>query len=206
MKKVAAIHDPPLPTEPPALIKHSSESVEHYTPPWVIEGARDLMGDIDLDPASSAFVNTHHVRASRFFSKEDDGLAQPWSGRVFLNPPGGKVRGKSLAGIFWAKLVESYERGDVTQAVFLAYSLEIFQTSQRRDCVPPYLFPFCVPRTRVRFYIRAGNTFQEGTSPPNASAIVYLPPDPDTHGAAAPATKLITRFVSIFSTIGEVRR
>jgi ParB family chromosome partitioning protein len=159
----------------PAVAKHSAKSAEHYTPPWIIDKARAVMGGIDLDPASNAFVNRSTVKATRLHSQEDDGLAQAWAGSVFLNPPGGRIGGKSNAGIWWAKLLHEYAVGAVTQAIFVAYSLELMQTAQPRGVLPPQAFPFCVPRTRVRYLVRDGDTLTAGDSPPNASAVVYLP-------------------------------
>ena len=73
-----------------ASARHSSSSVEWFTPPDVIEAARATMGGIDLDPASCARAN-ELVRAAKYFTKDDDGLRHPWHGaRVFLNPPGGR--------------------------------------------------------------------------------------------------------------------
>lgn len=69
---------------------HSSDSNEHGTPPHIVEAAREVLGEIDLDPASSPLFN-RVVRASRIYTREDDGLQKPWHGRVFLNPPGGVV-------------------------------------------------------------------------------------------------------------------
>ncbi len=87
---------------------------EHYTPSKYVEAARLVMGGIDLDPASCAEAN-ETVKAKRFFSDNEDGLQQSWSGRVWLNPPYG---GNSAN--FIEKLSSSL--GDVTQAVVLVNS------------------------------------------------------------------------------------
>lgn len=67
-------------------VSQNAGNNEWYTPPDLIEAARDCMGGIDLDPASSQAAQ-QVVKAARFFSVDDDGLSQPWSGRVWLNPP-----------------------------------------------------------------------------------------------------------------------
>ena len=69
-------------------IRHSSSTPEHYTPVEVVEAARNTLGIIDLDPASCQAAN-RVVRATRYFTRDDNGFIQPWHGRVFLNPPGG---------------------------------------------------------------------------------------------------------------------
>ena len=55
---------------------------EWYTPGDIIERARAVLGEIDLDPASNAHAQKT-VRAKRFYTKDDDGLSKPWSGRKF---------------------------------------------------------------------------------------------------------------------------
>lgn len=93
----------------------STESVEWYTPASIIALVRMALpgGRINLDPASSELAN-RTVQAERIFTKDDDGLRQPlWDGpNIFLNPPFGKVRNESLAGIW---LEEMYRRWNLMQ-------------------------------------------------------------------------------------------
>ena len=60
---------------------------EWFTPEFVIELARETTGGFTLDPASCEAAN-ETVRADRFFTEQENGLLQDWSGhRVWLNPP-----------------------------------------------------------------------------------------------------------------------
>lgn len=65
-----------------------SKSNEHPTPIAIVRAARRTLGHITLDPASTPTFN-ETVRAARIYTAEDDGLARVWSGRTFVNPPGG---------------------------------------------------------------------------------------------------------------------
>ena len=59
-----------------------------YTPPAML----DAIGlRFDLDPCSPGA--DHWVPADRVFTEIDNGLEQPWSGRVFMNPPFGGRNG-----------------------------------------------------------------------------------------------------------------
>ena len=87
---------------------------EWYTPPTIIEAARQLMGSIDLDPASCAEANKV-VRAERWFGIKDDALMQPWHGNVWCNPP----YGARMIRVFWRKLAASLNAGEVNRACFL---------------------------------------------------------------------------------------
>lgn len=59
---------------------------EWYTPAEYIEAAREVLGTIDLDPASCELAN-QTVKAGKFFSADEDGLSQNWHGNIWLNPP-----------------------------------------------------------------------------------------------------------------------
>jgi ParB family chromosome partitioning protein len=67
-------------------VKNNSGKEEWYTPSKYIESARVVMGSIDLDPASCEAAQTL-VRAGKYYTKEDNGLVQQWSGNVWINPP-----------------------------------------------------------------------------------------------------------------------
>ena len=67
-------------------VHHSSVSAEHYTPPEILAPILATFGgEIDLDPCSND--GKPNVPAKRHYRKADDGLARPWSGRVYCNPP-----------------------------------------------------------------------------------------------------------------------
>lgn len=56
---------------------------EWLTPPWIV----DKLGPFDLDPCAP--TNPPWRTAATHFNAADDGLAQEWWGRVWLNPPYG---------------------------------------------------------------------------------------------------------------------
>lgn len=63
-------------------------SDEWYTPREIFAA---LKLTFDLDPCSPG--PSHWVPARKVFTKADDGLAQPWEGLVFMNPPFGGRNG-----------------------------------------------------------------------------------------------------------------
>lgn len=65
----------------------SSETVEWYTPKYILDLAVEVMGSITLDPCSNHLRSTP---AEHHFTKEDDGLSKEWFGNVFMNPPYGR--------------------------------------------------------------------------------------------------------------------
>lgn len=84
-----------------------------FTPAKYIEAAREVMGTIDLDPASCEQAN-QTVKATRYYTKEENGLMQDWYGRVWLNCP------FSQQGAWSEKLIRAYRDGNIEQAIFLS--------------------------------------------------------------------------------------
>lgn len=62
-------------------------SDDWYRPPFIFSA---LGLEFDLDPCSPG--PDHWVPAANIYTKEDDGLIQPWEGLVFVNPPFGGRR------------------------------------------------------------------------------------------------------------------
>lgn len=74
----------------------TSATAEWYTPPDVFEALAAQHGPFELDPATDprspiwALVPAH-------YTAHDDGLRRPWHGRVWLNPPYGRMIGLWVA-------------------------------------------------------------------------------------------------------------
>jgi hypothetical protein len=136
-----------------------STTFECYTPAEYLDAAREVLGEIDLDPASSANAN-ETVQAAEIFDADTDGLAHDWHGRVWLNPP----YGRSLTSSFVAKLVGEYNAGRVTAAITVlnAYGFDAawFQ--------PLFGHVLCFTDHRIKFY---------GGGPTFGSLFAYLGPE-----------------------------
>lgn len=91
-----------------------TETYEWYTPSVYIEAARSVMGSIDLDPASCEAANSL-VKAEVFYSREQDGLSQPWQGKVWLNPPYCMPQVQQ----FVERCLAAYQSGAIAEAVIL---------------------------------------------------------------------------------------
>ena len=58
-----------------------------YTPVWIFE-AMNLVFDIDVAAPPGGVP---WIPADKFYTQADDGLAQPWVGRIWCNPPFSKA-------------------------------------------------------------------------------------------------------------------
>jgi phage N-6-adenine-methyltransferase len=95
-------------------VSNNSGNNEWYTPAEFCDAARDVMGAIDLDPASCKLANKQ-VKSVKFFTAEQDGLSHDWSGRVWLNPP----YSQPAISDFAKKFISEWQSGRISQAVVL---------------------------------------------------------------------------------------
>lgn len=87
---------------------------EWLTPPSIIKA----LGEFDLDPCAPADNRRPWDTARKHYSVEDDGLAQPWTGRVWCNPPYG------LEAARWLKRLA--EHGDGIALIFARTETAMF--------------------------------------------------------------------------------
>lgn len=171
-------------------VNQSSYAVEFYTIADIIEPARKVMGGIDLDPASSQLAN-ETVRAARIYTQDEDGLTQPWAGRVWMNHPWGakenkcvktckkkrcEKRGFHLTKDFagnaaWInKLHESYIKGEVTEALCITYA----STSEDWYKTLKQYYPACYLDGRTPFKRPDGTLMDQNTK---GCVVHYLGPN-----------------------------
>jgi hypothetical protein len=182
---------------------HQSRSHEWYTPPEYCDAVHQVMGAIDLDPASCQAAN-RYVRATTYYTQAENGLIQPWHGRVFLNPPYGFTGshrrdgtwnpkgGQSNAEVWTQKLLCEWQQGHLEpcpcltgqgQAVLLVNAVP-----GAKWFLPLFDFAICFTDHRIRFIDLAG---RPQSQPTHSNAFVYL----------GPAKR---RFYAVFRQFGNV--
>ena len=153
-----------LPTMGGATAHSSLNTGEHewYTPPDYIEAARAVLGEIDLDPASSPAAQKL-VKAKNYYTKKEDGLSKKWTGRVWMNPP----YQSGLVDKFVFKLVDSFLSEEVSAAIVLVNNstdTNWFQSAALNAS------EICFPQGRVKFLDENG---EEG-APLQGQALIYF--------------------------------
>jgi hypothetical protein len=173
-------------------VSTQGKSNEWYTPAKYIEAARKVMGGIDLDPASCEDANKI-VQAQRYYTESQNGLTQDWTcTSMWLNPPYGSTLGipgrtgnlEGLTKPFVLKLVDDYERGNITQAV-----LCVTTDTDAKWFIPLWSYLICFATHKVMFH-RPG---QSNSGQFYGTCFVYL-------GSNEQA------FIDIFSEFGRIAK
>ena len=145
-----------------AHVANNSGNNEWYTPAKYIDLAREVMGGIDCDPATSEIAN-QTVKAKTIFTAEDDGLAQTWRGRVWMNPP----YAQPLMSDFAEAVSAKFESGEIEQACILVNNATETQWFQRMVSVANAV---CFPKSRIKFLDPQGKP----GAPLQGQAIIYM--------------------------------
>jgi phage N-6-adenine-methyltransferase len=154
---------------------------EWYTPEAILTPVRQVLGEIDLDPASCEAAQAR-VQARTYYSRADDGLRQAWHGKIFLNPP---YKLPDVAR-FIGKLFEEWEADHATDAIVIvnsATSTAWFQRAfEMADAV-------CFPQGKIKFH----HATKDGQHPCTPQTILY-------YGDA------VERFCAVFAAVGVTTR
>jgi ParB family chromosome partitioning protein len=140
---------------------------EWYTPPQYIEAARYVLGEIDVDPASSEHAQ-ETVGAKQFFTIADNGLIQEWNGTVWMNPPYSQPH----IQMFMEKLAAEVGAGRATAAIALTHNYtdtEWFHVGARACAA------ICFTRGRIKFVNPEGDV----AAPTQGQAFFYFGDKPD---------------------------
>ena len=157
-------------------VLNNSGNDEWFTPSDIIEAARSVLGEIDLDPASCDVANKI-VKAEKYYTIDDDGLTKEWKGRVWMNPPysTGKI------SLFIEKLFESK---DVSEAIVLTNNAT---ETKWFGLFFKHATKICFPSSRIRFL----KDNSELGSPLQGNAIIYFGSNGD-------------KFSSVFKQFGTI--
>lgn len=170
----------PPPPAPAPHVSHNSGENEWYTPVQYIEAAREVMGDIDLDPASSDIAN-QTVNATTYYTKHDNGLVKPWYGRVWMNPP----YAQPLIQFFAEKVADEFKEENISEAIVLVNNATETKAWQYMARVATAV---CFPRGRIRYLDATG---KPANTPLQGQTFIYF-------------GRNVEAFERVFQQFGEV--
>lgn len=145
-----------------AHVGNNSCDNEWYTPEEYIQPFRDMVGGIDVDPASCEFAN-RQVKAKKFYSIDQDGLTKQWKGNVWLNPP----YGSGAVEPFIDKLIQEIESGRVNHMAVLVNNATETKWFQR---LLANVQAVCFLSSRIKFLKPSAET----NSPLQGQVICYI--------------------------------
>lgn len=153
-----------------------SMSNDWWTPKQYIDAVYEVMGGIDLDPASTEEANKT-VGAKTIYTEDNDGLSQIWQGRVFLNPPYGNLC-REFIGQFY-----EFWGSSVVEAVILVNA-----NSVDTDWFQPlFTGVMCFTDHRINF----NSPYGEATASTHGNCFIYFGPNEE-------------KFAAVFEKFGNI--
>lgn len=144
-------------------VSNNSGETEWYTPQEYINAARNAMGSIDIDPASSEIANKT-VRATTYFTIQDNGLSKDWNGNVWMNPP----YAQPTVTYFCDLLTAKYLSKEIKQACVLLNNAT--ETKYIQNMLAS-CSAICFIEGRVKFIDKSGKA---GSAPLQGQIILYF--------------------------------
>lgn len=124
---------------------------EWLTPPEIIR----KLGAFDLDPCAPEPDRRPWDTATRHYSKSQDGLAQPWHGRIWLNPPFGRE------AVRWLRKLVEHSNG-------IALVPARTETAMFYECVWHVADAVCFMKGRPHFHYVDGRRADANSGAPIA--------------------------------------
>ena len=118
-------------------INRKNTTTTWLTPPDIIKS----LGEFDLDPCTPEFMPWE--TAKQRYTEKDDGLKMPWHGRVWLNPP-------------YGKLMESFLEKMALHNNGIALTFNRTETRQFEKWVWPYASAVLFKTGRIHFLNNEG--------------------------------------------------
>lgn len=156
----------------------SSESVEWYTPKYILDLVVEVLGRIDLDPCANPAKT---VPAKQHYTEIDNGLDKPWPGKIFMNPPYGATNSKNWCN----KFLSSYIDNDNEAIILIGANVDT-------EYFHKYLSLCdlcCLVQRRIQFVSADENSVVKGNT--RSSAIFYFGGNTE-------------KFAKVFSNIGNI--
>jgi len=160
-------------------INQDSGNTEWYTPPEIIEAARNCLKIIELDPFS-CYKADRVVKSLYYLTKQQDGFDERWgSCKVWCNHPFSRENNKRIA----AKAISEHKNNDaeIVMITFAATSESWFK--------PLLDYPQCFLYGRTNYFDENGIKVKGVTK---GSVITYL-------------GKHVDRFYESFKHLGKIK-
>jgi len=157
-----------------------SKTNEWSTRPKHIALAKEVLGPIELDPATNKQAQKY-IQAKTFYTINDDGFNKAWiAATLWLNPPFGTK--KPTAHDWILKAAAEYDAGNIGAGILLVRgdSKGLKELEKRFAC--------CNPHNRIAFIDING---QEQGNPPPGCRFFYMGSDKE-------------KFKAVFSRIGTI--